>query len=234
MLLQHHVASLSTGCSITQKNDLLDRHRKLEARISTYEHQILMIMKLNDETLWSTNVGKHQEINSEWLALGEKSLCFHSEVCNANRYLMSDSHIIAHYLLDTLSTHIQYHSTDPYNTYTIYNLADVHWDVLNKIMSSYYLHYYQLFGLNGLQFQYNSLKSTFQEFIPEQSSSPDSALEHIPNVPKQVPLAPEHIPAVSEHIPAPAPPDPPAHHPHQPRLPLPPCAPLSLAIKPTE
>src|SRR3984885_5411233 len=34
----------------------------------------------------------------------------------------------------------------------------------------------------------------------------DSALEHTPNVPKQVPLVQEHVPAVPEHIPAP--PDP--------------------------
>jgi len=71
-----------------------------------------------------------------------------------------------------------------------------------------------------IQFQYNSLKSTFQEFTPERSSSPDSilpttssddfdsdsALEHTPNVPEQVPLVQEHVPAVPEHIPAP--PDP--------------------------
>ena len=58
MLLQHHVASLSAGCSVAQKNDLLNQWQKLEARISAYEHWISDIMKLNDETLWSTEVGK--------------------------------------------------------------------------------------------------------------------------------------------------------------------------------
>ena len=65
MLLKRHVASLSAGCSVAQKNDLLDRRRKLEARISAYEHRISDIMKLDDETLWSTEVGKHREIDSE-------------------------------------------------------------------------------------------------------------------------------------------------------------------------
>ena len=51
---------------------------------------------------------------------------------------------------DTLLTYIEYHSTDPYYTYTMYNPADMHWDVLNDIISSYYLCYYQIFGLNGL------------------------------------------------------------------------------------
>jgi hypothetical protein len=49
-----------------------------------------------------------------------------------------------------LPTCIKYHSTDLYDTYTMYNPADVHWDILNDIMSSYYLHIYQIFGLNGL------------------------------------------------------------------------------------
>jgi len=57
---------------------------------------------------------------------------------------------MAQKLSDTLPTHIEYHSADLYYTYTMYNPADVRWDVLNDIMSLYYLHYYQIFGLNGL------------------------------------------------------------------------------------
>ena len=38
-----------------------------------------------------------------------------------------------------LLTSIKYHSTDPYNTYTMYNPVDIRWDVLNDIMSFYYL-----------------------------------------------------------------------------------------------
>ena len=46
--------------------------------------------------------------------------------------------------------HIEYYSADPYNTYTMYNPADIRWDVLNNIMSSYYLHNHQILGLNGV------------------------------------------------------------------------------------
>jgi len=58
---------------------------------------------------------------------------------------------MAPYSLDTLPTHIKYHSADLYHTYTMYHLVDVCWDILNNIMSSYYLHNYQIFGLNGLR-----------------------------------------------------------------------------------
>ena len=51
-------------------------------------------------------------------------------------------------------TYIEYHSTNPYNTYTMYNLADICREVLNDIVSSYYLHNYQIFGLNGLNFDH--------------------------------------------------------------------------------
>jgi len=60
------VASLSAGCSVAQKNDLLDRRRKLEARISAYEQRISLIMKLDDDTLWSAEVGKGREIDADW------------------------------------------------------------------------------------------------------------------------------------------------------------------------
>jgi hypothetical protein len=65
ILLQCHVASLSTGCLVAQKNDLLDRRRKFEARISAYEDRISVIMKLNDDTLWSTQIRKRREIDSD-------------------------------------------------------------------------------------------------------------------------------------------------------------------------
>ena len=51
---------------------------------------------------------------------------------------------------DTLPTTIRYCSADGYNTHTIYNPPDVRWDVLNNIMSPYYLCYYRIYGLNGL------------------------------------------------------------------------------------
>ena len=61
---------------------------------------------------------------------------------------------MASYSSDTLPTRIEYHSADLYNTDTMYNPADVRWDVLSDIMSSYYLHIYRIFGLNGVQSQH--------------------------------------------------------------------------------
>ena len=57
---------------------------------------------------------------------------------------------MASYSLDTLPTRIEYHSADLYNTDTMYNPVDVCWDILSDIMSSYYLHIYRIFGLNGV------------------------------------------------------------------------------------
>jgi hypothetical protein len=39
-------------CSVAQKNELLDRRHKLEARITSYENRILVVMKLDDDTQW--------------------------------------------------------------------------------------------------------------------------------------------------------------------------------------
>ena len=57
---------------------------------------------------------------------------------------------MASYSSDMLPTHIEYHSANLYYTYTMYNPVDVHRDVLNDIMSLYYLHIYWIFGLNGV------------------------------------------------------------------------------------
>ena len=57
---------------------------------------------------------------------------------------------MASYSSDTLPTCIEYHSADLYDTYTMYNPADIRWDVLSDIMSVYYLHIYRIFGLKGL------------------------------------------------------------------------------------
>jgi muconolactone delta-isomerase len=64
---------------------------------------------------------------------------------------MSERLIMTLHPSDTLYTRIEYHSAGLYNTYTIYHPADVRSDVLNDIMSSYNLHNYRIFGLNGLQ-----------------------------------------------------------------------------------
>jgi hypothetical protein len=52
MFLQHHVASLGNACLVAQKNELLNRQRKLEARISAYERQVSVIIKLDDDVQW--------------------------------------------------------------------------------------------------------------------------------------------------------------------------------------
>ena len=57
---------------------------------------------------------------------------------------------MASYSSDTLPMCIEYHSADLYDTYTMYNPADIRWDVLSDIMSLYYLHIYRIFGLNGV------------------------------------------------------------------------------------
>ena len=57
---------------------------------------------------------------------------------------------MASYSSDTLPTHIEYHSANLYYTYTMYNPVDIRWEVLNDIMSLYYLHIYHIFGLKGL------------------------------------------------------------------------------------
>jgi len=93
------------------------------------------------------------------------------------------------------------------------------------------------------QFQYNSLKSSFQEFKPEQSSSPEpvpsttSSDDIISNPapstsnPVPAPNIPEHVP---EQVPNAPPPDPPARRQRQPKPPPPPRAPSSRHIKPTD
>ena len=88
-----------------------------------------------------------------------------------------------------------------------------------------------------IQFQYNSLKSSFQELddsydndttleptplIASSDIIPEPALASVPNVPKHVP-----------NVPTPQP-DPPTHHPRQSRPLTPPQAPLSCIITATD
>lgn len=44
--------------STAQRNDLLERRRKLEARIGTYEQRMSYIMKLDDDVRWSNQAAK--------------------------------------------------------------------------------------------------------------------------------------------------------------------------------
>jgi hypothetical protein len=50
------------------------------------------------------------------------------------QYPTSESQIMTQKSSDMLPTRIEYHSADLYYTYTMYNPANVRWDVLNNIM----------------------------------------------------------------------------------------------------
>ena len=59
------MASLGSTCSVAQKNELLDRRWKLEARISAYEQLVSVIIKLDEETKWSTQNGMIEDIDAQ-------------------------------------------------------------------------------------------------------------------------------------------------------------------------
>ena len=63
-LLQQHVKSLGKQCSKAQQNELLERHQKLEARITVYGHRISVIVKSDDDTNW-TQDGHMDSIDME-------------------------------------------------------------------------------------------------------------------------------------------------------------------------
>src|SRR6202044_3443971 len=65
MLLQRHVTSLGSTYSVAQKNDLPDRRHKLEARITSYEQHISVIIKLDDDTQWSTQDGNIPDMDPQ-------------------------------------------------------------------------------------------------------------------------------------------------------------------------
>lgn len=56
---------MGRNCSTAQKTDLLDRRRKLEARISTYEQRISYIVKLDDDVQWSIHTGKTPDFDPD-------------------------------------------------------------------------------------------------------------------------------------------------------------------------
>ena len=141
--LQHHVSKLGKSCTIVQQNELLERRRKLEARISAYGNKISVLIQSDNNTMWSNPdnnmsdtpmdpldqpddefpegwytpederitlpsslaVGEVERLSLQpiamiemalrkgqisyalhglRLALGEKSLCFRTQVCRAN------------------------------------------------------------------------------------------------------------------------------------------------------
>lgn len=56
---------MGRNCSTAQKTDLLDRRRKLEARISSYEQRISYIIKLDDDVQWSSRSGKLPDLDPQ-------------------------------------------------------------------------------------------------------------------------------------------------------------------------
>ena len=79
MLLQRHVISLGTTCSVAQRNELLDRRHKLQARVGTYEQRISVIIKPDDDTRWSTQDGKIPDIEPQAEEMSEDLLELHPE-----------------------------------------------------------------------------------------------------------------------------------------------------------
>ena len=65
MLLLCHIRSLGSKYSVAEKNDLLDQRRKLEARLTNYEHQMSGIIKLDDDIWWSRHSEKIQNLGLE-------------------------------------------------------------------------------------------------------------------------------------------------------------------------
>jgi hypothetical protein len=59
---------------VTQRNELLDRRRKLEARITAYEHRISVIIKPDDDTQWSVQDGKIADIFPQWKQVSDDLL----------------------------------------------------------------------------------------------------------------------------------------------------------------
>ena len=59
------MTSLGSSCSVPQKNELLDRRRKMEARITAYEHRISIIIKLDDDVQWFAEDGKTPDMDSQ-------------------------------------------------------------------------------------------------------------------------------------------------------------------------
>jgi hypothetical protein len=78
-LLQRHVASLGRTCSVAQKNDLLDRRRKLEARIAAYEQRISVVMKLDNDTVWPDEDGRVADIDLQLEEGSDDAVDFGSE-----------------------------------------------------------------------------------------------------------------------------------------------------------
>ena len=46
------MTSLGSSCSVAQRNELLERQRRLEARITAYEQRMAVIIKPDDDTKW--------------------------------------------------------------------------------------------------------------------------------------------------------------------------------------
>ena len=71
MLLKRHVKSLGREPSTAQRNTLLERRRKLEARISNYVCRMTVLMKVDEDVKWSHRADKSPDMDlrddNEWV-----------------------------------------------------------------------------------------------------------------------------------------------------------------------
>ena len=51
-VLKRYIRSLGSSLSAPQRNELLDRRRRLEVRIVSYKQKISALMHINDNTQW--------------------------------------------------------------------------------------------------------------------------------------------------------------------------------------
>jgi len=71
MLLNCHVASLGSTCSLPRRNELLHLQQKLEDKNFAYDNWSQSFIKLDDETNWSTQDRMIPDINTRsWGSVG--------------------------------------------------------------------------------------------------------------------------------------------------------------------
>ena len=104
------------------------------------------------------------------------------------QYPTSERHTMTLYPSDMLYTRIEYSSAYLYNTYTIYISADVRWDVINYIMSSYYLHNYRILGLNGVSRQHCRERQEQQQQFYQSPTNYQTNLQSLLPRPPATPL----------------------------------------------
>ena len=194
MLLKAYIKSLGKTYLVAEKNQVLDRRRRLETRIDSYEHRMSLMMRLDVDTQWAKEhrrlldkgatpvetSGDPPELypdgwftperdqitllsalalgEIEWLslrqiatiefelwkgqvtdaldglrlALGEKSLCFHTEVWNTNTQ-QTMSHMWDN--IHKLDTKAQKHRSIYRHTWSALQQLDIDSDYLETLLN---------------------------------------------------------------------------------------------------